>query len=254
MKKLLVIVCLLIVSLPAFSQAFDQTKLDLSKAELAIAGPDVVYVTNILYDRQVLSVLLKWDGGTGAVIYGGPWFATDKVLQDSYDLGYATVRTAGTDKIIISDIVIGARAYTGTAVFDGKSKFLLERVWETTMPTTPEMQINALQGRINTNEKVYQANLAETEAKRAADKVVYEAEIDKLKNELAAAMQAAKTAGVAPEKIETIVSKPGRIAASGFTGGRGLSGNWVVTSSRLSQTDQSAYFAKYMVPLSQSSP
>ena len=194
MKKLLVIVCLLIVSLPAFSQVFDEAKLDLAKAELAIAGPDEVYVTNILYDGEVLSVLLKWDGGMGATIHG-PWFAEDKVLQDSYEFGYATVSKAGPNRILISDLMIGSAAYSGTAVFDGVSKFVLDRAWEVGMPLTMEVQIKALLDRIDANEKTYEANLADREARRTADKLVYEAEIEKLEGELAAALEAAKVAG-----------------------------------------------------------
>lgn len=249
MKKLLIIVCALIVSLPAFGQMIDQSKLDFNQAELAIAGPDEVYVTNIMYDGAPLSVLLKWDGGTGAVIYG-PWFATDKVLQDSYELGYATVNKAGTNRIMISDIIIGSNAYTGTATFDGISKLLLDNYWKKEPPVTPEMQAKVLQGRLNTSEKAHKATLAALEAEKEADKLVYESKIEELEADLEAARTAAQAAGV---KTEMIVSKPTKIAASGFTGGRAISGSWAVTSSSVSQTDSSAYFSKYMMPISQTS-
>ncbi len=249
MKKLLVIVCALIVSVPIFGQAIDDSKLDLKEAELAIAGPDEVYVKNIMYDGAPISVLLKWDGGTGAVIYG-PWFPSDKVLQDHYELGHATVSKAGTNRIMISDIILGSKAYTGTAVFDGKSKFLLDGYWENQIPVTPEMQVKVLQGRLNTSEKAHETTVAALKAEKEASKLIYESKIDELEAEVVAAKEAAKKAGVTADQI---VAKPTRIAASGFTGGRSISGSWSVSSSSASQTNGSAYFAKYMIPLSQSS-
>ncbi len=252
MKKIVVLACMLIVSLSAFSQTIDQTKLDLSKAELAVAGPDEVYVTDILYDGEPLSVLLKYDGQNGAIIYG-PWFAEDKVLPDNFNLRYATARRTGSDKITISDVIIGSAAYTLTATFNGSSEFILDRVWETTMPVTDEARIKALEGRINSSNALNQAQLTAADnnvAKLEADKAVYENEIKQLKSDLAAATAAAKAAGATTAQI---VSKPSRIVASGFTGGRSVSGNWVVTSSKLSQTDNSNFFAKYMIPLGQTS-
>ncbi len=249
MKKLLVILCALIVSLPVFGQMIDQSELDFSKAELAIAGPDEVYVTNILYEGETLSVLLKWDGGTGAIIYG-PWFSKDKVLQDSYELGYASVQKAGTNRIMISDIIIGSSAYTGTAVFDGESKLLLDGYWEKQMPMTPEMRVKVLQGRLNATEKSYNSKIAALEAEIEADKLVYESKIEELQADVEAAREAAEEVGV---KTEEIIPRPTRIAASGFTGGRALSGSWTVTSSGASQTDSGAYFSKYMIPISQRS-
>jgi hypothetical protein len=256
MKRILVIVCMLFVSLSAFGQAINPAGIDLSKAEMAIAGPNSIYVTNINYNGTILSVLLKYDGATGAIIYG-PWFASDKLLQDNYELGYATINKLGTDSLVVSNVVVGSAAYTGRFKFDGVSKINLENYWTTTMPMTAEARIAALEGRLAAKEKLYKAEMAAKEKmysdNLAAAELISDAEAEKLQADLDAAIMAARAAGVAPEKIAAMISKPGRIAASGFTGGRAVAGSWSVTSSGASQTDASAYFAKYAIPVSQAS-
>jgi hypothetical protein len=256
MKKNLVILCLLLVSLSAFGQAIDPANIDFSKAEMAIAGPDSIYVTNINYNGTILSVLLRYDGATGAVIYG-PWFAGDKLLQDSDELGYASIRKVGSDTLVISDVVLGNKAYTGRFKFDGVYTLNLENYWETAKPVTDEAQIAALEGRLAAKERAYMADSAAKEKMYkddlAAAELINAAEKEKLQEDLDAAIMAAKAAGISSEKISSIVSKPNKIVASGFTGGRSASGSWSITSAGASQTNSSAYFAKYSIPVSQTS-
>ena len=245
MKKILVIICMLMVSLPAFSQMIDPADLDLDRAKMAVAGPDEIYVTNITYGGAGLSVLLKYDGLTDARVYG-PWYSADKLLQDNYDLSMATIRKFGSDTLVISNIILGSNAYTGRFKFDGVSKLALESYWETTMPTTAEARVATLTERLAAKEKAHMADMAAAE-------LVSAAEIEKLQEELDAAIMAAKTAGLTADEITAIVSKPTRIAAFGFTGGRAVAGSWSITSAGASQTDGSQYFAKYVIPVSQTS-
>jgi hypothetical protein len=245
MKKNLFVVCLLLVSLTAFSQSIDPSKLDLSSAKMAVAGPDEVYVTNIDYDGSILSVLLKFDGGYGAIIYG-PWFSKDKLLQDNYELGYASIDAFGTDTLIISNVILGEKAYAGRLTFDGVSKLTLQNFWQITDPVTPDAQIASLERRLAAQEAKYTADAE-------AAQVVHDSKIAEMQASLDEAIKAAKAAGVATAQLEAMVSKPGRFVASGFTGGRVESGDWTITSRGAAQTDPSEYFAKYVIPVSQRS-
>ena len=205
MKKLLFFLCMVCVTFSTFGQGIDVNNLDLSKAEMSLAGPDRIYVTNIYYDNTRLSVLLKSDGAYGATIYG-PWYDDDKLLYDSYELGYAALEIKDGNTVQISDLLLGGKGYAGALTYDGATKLIFSKAWLSDTPKTFEQQIATLQERLILGQKRYEeqlsilANQYETRIEFAEDSADAEVETAlaaaaaKAKEELTAAVAAAITA------------------------------------------------------------
>jgi hypothetical protein len=250
MKKTLAIICIFFFAMSAFGQTIIPSKIDLDKAEMHLAGVDQIYVTDIYYGGTRLSVLLKFDGTNGAIIYG-PWYDGDKLLKDYYELGYATLETQGMDTILVSDLIFGTDGYSARLKFDGVSKLILNGAWTTGKPKTHEVEVAELKAQV-----AAAAKRGEEQVKLADQ--ISELKIGILMEELAeaqaaaqTAIAAAKTAGADVSAMK--VSTPGRLVQSGFTGGRSLAGNWTVEAGGATQSDPNQYFAKFMIPLTQSS-
>ena len=251
MKKLLVALSLVCLAGAAFSQPIDPSQIDLSNAKLSVAGPDSVYVRSIGYQGQLLSVLLQFDGLSGAKIYG-PYFSGTKLMQDSYELEYATLRIQGGDTIIVSDLILGGNGYSGRLKYDGFDGLTLENFWESMSPKTTDMRIAELTIQIQAAKKNYEEQIAATKAKYEADLADAEAERDAMQDALAMAQAAAAKAGV---EISTLVpavsSVPTKTELSGFSNTVGEYGSWSASANRASQSDGSLYYAKYLIPLRQ---
>ena len=251
MKKMLVVVLLVCLAGAVFSQSIDPSKIDFSNAKLSIAGPDSVYVRSIMYQGTQLSVLLKYNGTNGARIYG-PYFEGDKLLKDSYELGYAELRIQQNGLIIVSDLILGGNGYAGRLTYDGVYTLSLDSFWESMTPKTTEMQITELTSQISVGRKRYEQQLAATTAKYEADIADVEAERDTMQDALATALAAAAKAGVEiTTVIPTVSAMPTRTVLSGFSKGSGEYGSWSASANRASQSDGSLFYAKYVIPLTQ---
>ena len=179
MKKLLITALMVVIAWGAFAQV-DVKMIDVTDAELQLAGPNSVYVTNIDYDGTRVSVLLKYDGQAGATIYG-PYTDGDKFLLDSFELGYADLRIQGDDTLIISDLILYGSGVSGRLKYDGVYTLNLTSWWETTAPKTNEAKIAELQSQIAVMKR-------RSEQEIIAAKAKYEADIAALKGKLDAQM------------------------------------------------------------------
>ena len=244
MKKALAVLCMVCIAWSAFGQSIDPSRIDVSKAKMYLAGPDQIYVANVYYSGVRMSVLLKYDGADGAIVYG-PWFDEDKLLQDYYELGYAKLSIEGNDTLRITDLILGDQGFSGKLRFDGVSKLRLSAAWMSDAPMTKDQQITKLQNDLRVEKKRGEERMVM--AKQISDLKMAALE-DQLEEAESMAMKAASAGAPAAAMV-----MPNKIVQSGFTGGRSLSGNWSITSSGATQTDTGSYFAKYMVPLAQSS-
>ena len=272
MKKLLITALMVVIAWGAFAQmTVDTTKIDLSRAELSLAGPDAVYVTNIYYGNTRLSVLLKYNGMTGATIYG-PYYDSDKFLLDSFELGYANLRVQGNDTIIVSDLILYGQGVSGRLKYDGAATLNLTSWWETMTPETNEMRIADLQSQLQTSQKRYEQEIAATKQKYEGDvadlkkqNTDLQTEIAQMNRDIAAGIRRyesqisslqrqLESAGVEVEATEMmpVSARPTMVAMSGFGMGTGRSGNWTLSGNRLTQNDSTQYFAKYVIPGNQS--
>jgi hypothetical protein len=242
MTKILIVLSLLLMVCPVFGQDIDPGRIDLSQARMSIAGPEEIYVTNIYYDNTRLSVLLAYDGKTGATIYG-PWYDSDKLLQDYFELGYASLRIQDDTTLIVSDVMLGTRGFSGRFKFDGNSKLALDGAWATMTPHTSEMKVANVEAQLLIVQKRYEQQL------RAAD-TVHSMAVAELQTELSAARRAAIAAGADAGAITAGIA-PSDVQQVGFTGGRSLSGDWSVSSAGAAQIDSGQYFAKLVIPFNQ---
>jgi hypothetical protein len=275
MRKILIVLCMVFVTASVFAQGIDVSKIDLSNARMSLAGKDRIYIANIYYQGARLSVLLESDGAYGAIIYG-PWFDDDKLLQDDYEFGHASLRIQGDDTLIISDIVLGGQGYSGRFKYDGVNTITYNAAWQTETPIAAEMQVADLKEQLQNTRKRYEEQLravgvvSELElgevqnelaaAKSANDvaasnlaaaKSAGDAKARELERELAAVRKAAESAG-ADVSVVTADTLPSRARLSGFSSSRAVSGSWTAGSTRAAQNDANAYYAKLRIPLAQS--
>ena len=160
--------------------AIDPAKLDLSDAEFSLAGQDRIYVRSLYYAGQEIAVILEYDGNVGARIYG-PYYPDDwSIPEESLELGYATMEKRGTDSVVISDIILGNRAYSGVLKHIGGGKLeLAYRPRAVKMPVTDEVRIaelKVMETALKTKVKV--------QDKRLADKTAQIAELESSQSDL----------------------------------------------------------------------
>ena len=209
-------------------RSVDISQLDLSDSMMHLAGPDTIYLTDIEYGGVPMSVLLKYDGKQGALIYG-PYFDDNKLLLDSFELGYANVRLQGNDTLIISDLILYGTGVSGRFEYDGVYTLNLSSWWETMTPKTNEMTIAELESQMDAAERRYERELAAASTKIAG-----------LERQLASG------AGVA------MVEKPTRTTVTGLSSGSSILGNWNMSGGNLTQSNSALLYAKYGIPMSQS--
>lgn len=190
MKKFLITVLLLSIAWGAFSQPIDTSMIDLSEAQLSIAGPDRVYVRNIYYGDTRMSVILEYNGAAGATVIG-PYFDDTKLLQDDYELGYAKMRIQGGDTLVISDMVIAGAGVSGQLTYDGVYTLDLSRWWTTTPPTPLEEQLEMAETardrymqELAATQGAFAAREAEALEQIAAGRLAYEVQISRLEQQV----------------------------------------------------------------------
>lgn len=248
MKKLIILmgILLLMAVSVVMAQEIDPNRLDLSQAKVTIAGPDEAYIRSIWYEGDELSVKFKYDGATGAVVYG-PYYAEDKYLLDDYEMGYVDLEVVGRDRIQISNVRISDElAYSGIIQWVGGPDLELVSYWEDVPPKTSEEWIDELNGEIYVlNEKLREQNKQISALKEGHSTKV--ASLNREIRELRA--KAAAAVGV-PEKP----ALPERIVYSGFRGGKAFLGDWKVSPAAVRQVDPNQMYAKYSFSLTQSEP
>lgn len=273
MKRLLLVLFALLVILGVSAQSIDVGKLDLTKAKMTIAGPYSIYVRSISYMGQDISVLLKYDGAIGATVYG-PWTAAQKGLQDWMDLSYVRMEKFGTDTIAVYDVLMGAAAYSGRLKYDGGVKLVLSSYWRTTTPKTYPEQVAELREEVQKQKdlvasyKTWAGSLqSELDATRVSLRTV-RADLAKAAKGEPIVREVVKEVPVVKEVVREVVKevpvaaaaepKPSRTIVSGATPavlqmGKAVYGNWNLTIAGAVQADGTLKYAKFPVPLSQTS-
>ena len=138
----------------------DPSRASFADARVAIAGPDAVYVSSILYDGQRYSALLRYTGGTTAEvkqIFGG----AGKMIPDSVDLSQTDLVFMSPNAWEVSNVSVGGLGYSGTLAYAGNGKLQVTGIRQVELPAT------ALEEA--------QAALAEVEAALAASQTANDA-------------------------------------------------------------------------------
>ena len=121
----------------AFSQ-LDAGLADFSSAQVSLAGPDAIYVSNIMYGGQPYSALLKYEGGTSATVQYvfGP---VGKLIPDAVDLSQTTVAFESPDSFRVSNVGVGGAGYSGTLQYTGDGQLQVSGLSRVNLPTKPEV-------------------------------------------------------------------------------------------------------------------
>ena len=120
----------------AFSR-LDAGVADFGNAQVSLAGPDAIYVSNIMYDGQPYSALLKYEGGTGATVQYvfGP---VGKLIPDSVDLSQTTVAFESPDSFKVSNVGVGGAGYSGSLQYTGDGQLQVSGLSRVNLPAKPE--------------------------------------------------------------------------------------------------------------------
>ena len=132
----------------AFSQ-LDAGLADFSGAQVSLAGPDAIYVSNIMYGGQPYSALLKYEGGTSATVQYvfGP---VGKLIPDSVDLSQTTVAFESPDSFSVSNVGVGGAGYSGTLQYTGDGQLQVTGLNGVNLPTKPEVLLADAQAELAT--------------------------------------------------------------------------------------------------------
>lgn len=240
----------------------DASKLDFSMARASIAGPNAIYLRNIYYAGEPVSLLLDISAD-GTVIAKGPYFSEQKLIQDSDEVAYVGVTPSGAYSVELSPVILGNEAYSGILEWTpGTNQFSIVSYKSVAMPEQ-------------------YADLAAAVAKAKADAAKAKADADTLKTQVAdlqkkldaaskvVAAPAAATAAPAAAAAAPAYEKPSAIYVSSAASdapaflqktvkdGKApdtalpLYGSWGLGTGALAQSDSSLKFAKFPVTLPQ---
>ena len=156
----------------------DSSLLSLENAQVSLAGPDSIYVTNVTYGGQTYSALLKYVGGTTVTIekvYG----PHGKLIPDSVGLAATELSFEMPDVLRISYVEVGGVGYSGELQYAGDNRLEVVGLHRVTLPLTAADKAQAevsqmhdenesLRALITAQQKNIAALEAELEAARAA--------------------------------------------------------------------------------------
>ena len=100
------------------AEMLDPSMANLDHVQVSLAGPDSIYVSNIMYAGQPYSALLKYTGGTSATVEAvyGPM---GKLLPDSVGLSQTGLAFVAPASLAVSNVEVGGVGYSGTLEYAG---------------------------------------------------------------------------------------------------------------------------------------
>ena len=172
----------------------DLSRLDLDSARVSLAGPDSVYVSSIRYGGENYSALLKYQGGTTAVV--------EQVFGPAGMLIPATVGLAQTelafvppDVLDIAYVEVGGKGYSGQLRHAGDNRLEVAGIQRVELPPTAAE-------RLADAEAAAAAALAEARAAAAAEVAAAQAAAAAAEAAAAAAMRQAEAAAAATAEVQ----------------------------------------------------
>ena len=168
----------------------DPSRASFADAHVAIAGPDSVYVSSILYDGQRYSALLRYTGGTTAEvkqIFGG----SGKMIPDSVDLSQTDLVFMSPNAWEVSNVSVGGVGYSGTLAYAGNGKLQVTGIRQVELPHNALAEAKAALAQV---EAALAASQAANDALQA-DNASLEADLGAAQDSAADAMAKADMTG-----------------------------------------------------------
>ena len=172
----------------------DPSQANIDHAQVSLAGPDSIYVSNIMYDGVPYSALLKYSGGTSATVEAvyGPM---GKLLPDSVGLSQVELAFVAPASVVVSNVEVGGVGYSGTLEYAGGNQLRVTGIRQVTLPpTAAEAAQAAAAAAIAQAETDAAAAVAQAEADAAAAVSAAQAAADAAMADAEAAQAAADTA------------------------------------------------------------
>ena len=175
----------------------DPSKANIDHAQVSLAGPDSIYISNIMYDGVPYSALLKYSGGTSATVEAiyGPM---GKLLPDSVGLSQVELDFMAPASLAVSNVEVGGVGYSGTLEYVGGNQLRVTGIRRATLPPTAAEAAQAAAAAAIAQAEA-DAAAAVSEAQAAADMAMSEAQAaaDMAMSEAQAAADAAVSAAMA---------------------------------------------------------
>ena len=146
---------------------FDPILLSLDNAQVSLAGPDSFYITNITYDGQTYSAVLKYLGGTTGTIeavYG----SRGKLIPDSVGLSATKLSFVRPDVVGFSYVEIGGDGYSGELRYVGGNRLEVVGIRRVTLPPTEAAEAQAEVSRMRAENESLKALIADLKAELVA--------------------------------------------------------------------------------------
>ena len=141
----------------------DPSRASFADARVAIAGPDSVYVSSILYDGQRYSALLRYTGGTTAEvkqIFG----SSGKMIPDAVDLSQTDLVFMSPNAWEVSNVSVGGMGYSGTLAYAGDGKLQVTGIRQVELPHDALAEAQAALAQVEAALAASQADNASLEA------------------------------------------------------------------------------------------
>ena len=175
----------------------DPSQANIDHAQVSLAGPDSIYVSNIMYGGVPYSALLKYSGGTSATVEAvyGPM---GKLIPDSVGLSQVELDFVAPASLAIENVEVGGVGYSGTLEYAGGNQLRVTGIRRVTLPPTEaEAAQAAAAAAIAQAEADAAAAIAQAEADAAAAVSEAQAAADMARSEAQAATDAAVSAAMA---------------------------------------------------------
>lgn len=271
MRKVLVIFIALCIGATAFAQSIDLEDVDLSMIELDKAdlsqvkfyfnGPAEFLVRDVYYDGSYYAAVLDYDG-RGTFTLKVPQSTSADGLPMALDLSEVDV-TVTDSGLRLANVVADGYRFSGELVPTPQLALQIDppvtvlgaveeemvAAAESTDVGDLQRTVTQLQGEIDSLERELEQRDRAVGA-REDEIASRNAEIARLERRIANLQAETPPAAMAPLEVVAAVD---RTVKSGFSGGEAILGDWRASRTRLIQTDSDQLYAKYVIPVRQSS-
>ena len=201
----------------------DPSRASVDQVQVSLAGEDAIYVSNIMYDGQPYSALLKYDGGTSATVEAvyGP---AGKLIPDSVGLSQVELAFVAPASVEVTNVEVGGVGYAGTLEYAGGNQLRVTGIRQVTLPSTEAelAQADAEAARVERDAAMADAESAKAAAEAAmADADAANAQVAELNAQVKKLTEGIPLVGINPglldlESARLTIAGPDSIYISGI--------------------------------------
>ena len=140
----------------------DPSRAIIDQAQISLAGPDRIYLSNIRYDGVPYSALLRYSGGTTATVEAvyGP---RGKLIPDSVGLAQTELDFRAPASLAVAHVEVGGVGYSGTLEYAGGNRLRVTNIRRVILPPTAAEMAQTEIESLNATIAALEAALADAE-------------------------------------------------------------------------------------------